>query len=99
MMRRALGIALAGLLLAAPAVADDGPRNSPDGDCPGCAADGDMPLNAGDDAIDDGSDEDLSAGVGKKYNQRQCVTYARLLAQQQTGIDIQQALRARGCEN
>src|SRR4051794_30056947 len=81
------------------AQADGEARNAPATDADQGGELYDAPLNTSDGMTgDDYQEEDLSQGVGTKPNQRQCVALARLLMQQQTTVEVQQSLRARGCQ-
>jgi hypothetical protein len=60
---------------------------------------GGAPLNSTDGMTgDDYQEQDLNAGVGNKLNQQQCIALGRYLMQTQTTVEVQQSLKARGCQ-
>jgi hypothetical protein len=89
------------LALPAAALAEDENeiRNAPSADQDHADDIGGAPLNSTDGMTgDDYQEQDLSSGVGNKLNQQQCIALARYLMQTQTTVEVQQSLKARGCQ-
>jgi hypothetical protein len=100
-MKLAALITIACLALPCAALAqhDEELRNAPPAGQTPTDDTGGMPLNTSDGMTgEDYQEQDLSAGVGNKLNQQQCIALARYLMQTQTTVEVQQSLKARGCQ-